>query len=188
MGRWSGAPPEQAYGRVTDAGRFAALHPFARDLLDDLQARYAVTRQLRTEPDVHGSMPAQVIRLVPVDPAAAPLEVVCTAFPGLLLRVGRTLDVPVPACGCDACDETTGDSIERIEHLVRALTSDGFGERLHHHADDGQWWLEHWSGSSATAPSGGGGTVVGRRRVGEIHALLPDRGIQWLAWTERPAT
>jgi hypothetical protein len=41
--RWDGTPPEEAYGRVTDPGRYARLHEVGRDLLDGLESRFVLT-------------------------------------------------------------------------------------------------------------------------------------------------
>jgi hypothetical protein len=43
--RWGPeGPPEEAYSRVTDAGRFAPLHDAATEMFDRLEAEYEVER------------------------------------------------------------------------------------------------------------------------------------------------
>jgi hypothetical protein len=56
--------PEDAYGWVTDSGRYATLPAVGWELLNELERRYAVTRATSTQPEVHGSDPAPVVRLV----------------------------------------------------------------------------------------------------------------------------
>lgn len=149
VNRWgSDGPPQEAYGRVTNAERYRGLHLIGRALLDDLERRFDVTREVRAEADRHGASPAPVVRLVPADSAASPLTIVFDDFPGLLVRMGHNCDTGLPACGCDACDET----VERCEEQLRAYAdvcvAGNFGERIVH--ADG-WWHERWYGSPVGA-------------------------------------
>lgn len=181
-GRWNGDPPAEAYGRITDPGRFAALHVAARDLLDELEARFDVTREISSEPDRHGSEPAPVVRLVPADPAASPLAIVFDAFPGLTVRMGRGDDWShLPYCGCDACDETIEWCTEQLRDHVEALTAGTFGERL---TRDHGWWHERWyrtSGGHARSR----GKIIGRDRVAALRAALPEGELRWVPWPAR---
>ena len=45
------------------------------------------------------------MRLSPRSPTGAPLTVVLTGFPGVMVEAGVLHSIPFPACGCDACDE-----------------------------------------------------------------------------------
>lgn len=99
-------------------------------LLDEREHRYAVDRETSSEPDRHSSRPAPVVRLVPSDPAASPLTIVFEAFPGLLVRIGRGEESPLPISGCDACDEDVTGCVERLQELIGAVTAGTFGERL----------------------------------------------------------
>lgn len=130
--RWADEPPTEAYSRVTDAERYRVLHPFALAVLDDLEREFAVERQeldvLRGGAAEHIAVD-RVVRLVPADPAAGSLTVGLTRFPGLLLRFGEHTDVPLPVCGCDACDESVQELRDRLRFHVEALVTGGFAER-----------------------------------------------------------
>ncbi|WP_091678414.1 DUF6226 family protein [Amycolatopsis marina] len=174
-------PPEEAYSRVTDPGRYAPLHAAARELLDELIERYTVVGETFEEADPHGSEPAPGIRLAPADPAASPLAVVFTSFPGLVVQLGRTETLALPRCGCDACDETVEDCVELLRERVGALTAGTFGERL---VRDGGWWHEYWY----RTPNGGGGSSRGRIDRKELRALratAPGGEQRWAPWPRR---
>lgn len=124
-----------AYGRVTDAARYAVLHDAARELLDQLSRDYAV--EVVTGPtvdeDLAGRTPTETtVRLQPSTGAGAPLTVAFTAFPGLMVRFGTWHVEAYPACGCDACDEEPADLIERLRGQVGVIVREGFTERLTH--------------------------------------------------------
>ena len=184
MSRWGvDGPPADAYARVTDPGRFAALHGIARRVLDRLETRYDVTRQSFTETDRHASAPAPAIRLVPADPAAAPLSIVFNAFPGLLVRCGQQhgYGIPVPHCGCDSCDESVVDCREELARLIDTTTAGTFGERLVY--ADGGWWLEVWHGTPTS--TGGGRTRLDGKQLGVLRKAIPDGELGWAPWPER---
>jgi hypothetical protein len=171
-------PPEDAYGRVTDPGRYAPLHPAGRARLDRLERDHAVTREEWTEP---GS--GDAVRLTPADPAAAPLTVVFTTFPGLLVRIGptRTGGLPLPHCGCDACAEQLPDLVAELDRLAAAVTAGSLGERLV--PAGGDWWHEVWfrtpeaSWSSRTLVPGA--ELAARRRE------IPGGELTWQPWPDR---
>ncbi|MFC4947044.1 DUF6226 family protein [Pseudonocardia sp. GCM10023141] len=180
--RWAGAPPEEAYGRVTDPGRFAALHTIAGEALDELELRYDVTRERALEPDRHSTAPAPVVRLVPRDPAAATLTVVFTAFPGLIVRLGRDDDtLYLPTCGCDACDELVEDCAELLGDYVDALATGAFGEGLT--LDDG-WWHERWIRTERRSSSSRS-LVEDPIQLAELRAAMPHGERTWAAWSRR---
>lgn len=137
----SQGPPPEAYGRVTDAQRYRELHTVAHSLLNDLQQRFDVTRELSTESDRHSPEPAPVVRLVPADPAASALTIVFDAFPGVLVRMGHDGGTHQPVCGCDACDEPVQRCAEQLRGYVEVCVTGAFGERLVH---DDTWWHERW--------------------------------------------
>jgi hypothetical protein len=128
------APPPEAYHRVTDAGRFRPLHEEALALLEHLHNRFNVQR---TEGDaVDAGLDAgqrlsrPTVRLVPADPAAAPIVVAFTSFPGLVIRCGRWHVARFPACGCDACGETAAGEAARLRDLVAQVTGGRFREAI----------------------------------------------------------
>jgi hypothetical protein len=180
--RWDGLPPEEAYGRVTDAGRIAGLHPAARELLHDLQLRFDVTRETSGEPDPHGSGPAPVVRLVPAEPAASCLTVVFTAFPGLLVRAGDGIvDVGLPPCGCDACAEPVESCVDELRGPAATITAGTIGARIVHEQG---WWLERGIGA---AEGLGSRTCLDGAGLDRMRALLPGGHRTWAPWPRRPA-
>lgn len=172
-------PPEEAYGRVTDANRFAPLHDLARQALDDLAARYAVTRDAWTERDpLGGGTDVPAVRLTPADPAAAPVTVVFTEFPGVRLRYGGT-ELHLPQCGCDACAETLDECAGQLREQLAAVTAGRCGERLV--PRDGQWWHELWHHDAEGLLSAASGVVEGER-LAELRAELPTGERRWRPW------
>lgn len=179
--RWGAdGPPEEAYGRVTDPGRYSGLHTVGWELLDELERRYAVTRNASTEPDLHSSDPVPVVRLVPADPGAAALTMAFTAYPGLIVRIGRDNTAPLPACGCDACDETVEECTKSLRALVTALTAGTFGERL---IREHGWCHERWYQAGAAAWSER--TPVSGRQLRALRVALPDGELLWMPWPKR---
>ncbi len=122
----------------------------------------------------------EVLNLVPVDPAAAPVAIVLTSFPGLLVRAGRTSSTPIPSCGCDACDETLDDGAVVLADHVEGIVTCGFTERV---VRNRGWWHElHDPGPHG---SSSGRTLLHGVRVSELRILLPGPGISWAPWTHR---
>ncbi|ORW08275.1 DUF6226 family protein [Mycobacterium kyorinense] len=179
--RWgSDGPPEEAYGRVTDPERYRRLHVVGRALLDDLERRFEVTRQLSTENDPHSASPAPVVRLTPADPAASPLTIVFTAFPGLLVRMGHDGGADLPACGCDACDETAEQCEERLRDYADVCIAGAFGERIVHNVE---WWHEHWyrfrRGHSLSL------TPVNQQQLDVLRQKFTGDELRWAPWPQR---
>jgi hypothetical protein len=181
---WSDGPPAEAYGRVSDPGRYAPLRAIAHRVLDELENRYAVTRNVFTEHDRHGDSPATGVRLTPADPAAAPLAVTFTAFPGLDVRMGRSNNFYLPSCGCDACDDSVEDCAEELRDAVHALTAGTFGERLVH---DHGWWHEHWY-RDAEGGYSRSRSRLRRRELAELRRTMPGGELAWAPWPTRAAT
>ena len=107
--RWGPeGPPEEAYSRVTDAGRFAPLHDAAIEMIARLDAGFGVERVegwgLDDELEEKLTCARPTVKLSPVDPDAAPITVTFSDFPGLHVRFGRWSTELFPVCGCDACD------------------------------------------------------------------------------------
>ncbi len=125
-----GEPKPQEYSRVTDPGRYAVLHDAADGLLDELTTRYTVERRESVEPLGAHADRVRTVRLIPRTPAAAPLAVAFTGFPGVVLRLGRWHTESLPACGCDACGEEPGELIAEMRTQVEALIEGGLWERV----------------------------------------------------------
>ena len=133
--RWSGGlAPEDSYGVVSNPQRFAPLHLVADALIQHLTGTYAVTvsedaafaADLMHEPgDV-----LRAVRVVPANPAAAPLTFVYTSYPGVILHAGLLHDFPFPQCGCDGCDETAESAAQELERTVLAVAAGGYAERV----------------------------------------------------------
>src|SRR5690349_19446470 len=120
----------RAIPHATDTGRFAVLHDAAESMLDDLHERYMVER--RESKELLGAEEALVrmVRLIPRTPAAGPLAVAFTDFPGLMVRLGRWWAEALPACGCPECDEDPAELIGVLRGQVSALVEGGLWERV----------------------------------------------------------
>jgi len=125
-------PPPEAYSRVTNPERFEPLHDTATKLLERLEREFDVERSQRYGLDAELEKRYQSARpstrLLPRDAGAAPLIMAFSAFPGLHVRFGRWCMMAFPSCGCDACDETAEDEIERLTSLIDDLTTGRFRE------------------------------------------------------------
>jgi hypothetical protein len=130
-----GGPPSDAYGRVTDPERYRVLHGAARDLLDELPHDYSLdvlTGPSLDEDLARGVQIEETIRLQPESSGGAPLTIVLTTFPGLIVRYGEWHVEAYPACGCDACDEDPAELIGRFRERVATVVTEGLTESLTH--------------------------------------------------------
>jgi len=185
--RWGPTgPPLEAYSRVTNPQRFASLHDAAASTLDRLERDFDVERKdaygFDPELDEGCTLSRPGVALLPRDPAAAPLRLVFTAFPGLRLRLGRWYTVAFPACGCDACDETAESEIERLHSLIDNLTAGRFREAIQVHADGTAWKASlFWSVAGRSAEHG-------RLDEASLRTLLPPgdpSSYEWAPWPAR---
>jgi uncharacterized protein DUF6226 len=120
----------EGYPRATRAGRFAVLHDTAERLIDKLDETYTVERR-ETKESLNADGPlVRTVWVVPHCPAAAPLAVMFTDFPSIVLRLGRFYRRSMPACGCDACDEDAGALAADLRVQVTALVEGGLWERV----------------------------------------------------------
>jgi ketosteroid isomerase-like protein len=116
-------PSDDAYSRVSDPERYRPLHRRAELLAQRLTSVFDVQPNEETSKDG-----GRVVRLVPADPAAAPITIEWTDFPGLIVRFGDDVEVPFPRCGCDACDEDVDELFAGLERDVYAVTHGRFRE------------------------------------------------------------
>jgi hypothetical protein len=55
------------------------------------------------------------------------LTVVFTSFPGVVIYASSRFSEAFPACGCDACDDTSEDVAESLVERVLGLASETRG-------------------------------------------------------------
>ena len=127
-------PPDEAYSRVTNPERFEPLHSAVKEMIARMEETFDVHRVegygLDEELEGKIAIVRPSVRLTPVNSNAAPITVVFSDFPGLFVRFGRWVTEPFPSCGCDACDESAADEIERLTELVDVVTAGGFREAV----------------------------------------------------------
>ena len=179
------ARPE-AYSRVTNPERFRPLHTLALALVDGLTADYDLARTgaFALLPGMQSFAHARApVTLTPVAPDAAPVAIAFTTFPSLIVRYGRWLADPFPACGCDACGETAAGERERLEDLLRAVVTGHFREELTIPLL-GEARL-HWALGDVPTHAGHSGWRTLPR--GEARALRSGgpRRVQWQPWPRR---
>ncbi|MET3812312.1 DUF6226 family protein [Arthrobacter sp. UYEF3] len=188
--RWGADGPDPAsYGVESHPERFAGLHAVAQALVGYLAAEYDVDidekpahagELLREASDVR-----RAVRVTPRSAVAAPLTLVLTGYPGVMVHAGVLHDFPFPACGCDACDETAGSTADRLEQLVLAVAAGGYSERY-------PVGRRRWSEYALTAVDGSG-AESGRGEPGTLDASrLADAELRlrnltggWAPWPPR---
>jgi hypothetical protein len=116
--------------RVTDPGRYYVLHEAAETLLSALADTYVVeARETKESPADDGPL-VRTAWLVPRTPAAAPLGVMFTDVPSVVLRLGRWYRRSLPDCGCDGCGEDPAELVADLHRQVTALVEGGLWERV----------------------------------------------------------
>lgn len=194
--RRDGMPPDDAYNRVTNPERFRVLHTTMLELLARLETHFNVQREegygLDEELEQHLGLERPSVKLTPVDPEAAPLAVAFSDFPGLHLRFGRWWKELLPACGCDACDDSGEELAEKLTRLIEGITAGRFWEC---HSP-----LSRWPGGKIWGSWGGSGhgecsatdsplelkNWRRHRLGGQIAADSPQhRHVNWKPWPIR---
>jgi hypothetical protein len=188
--RWGASgPPRDSYSAKSHFARFAPLHSIADALVDYLVREYDVTvnwdiahfaELLRPRDDA-----VRAIRLAPADLGAAPLTIVYTAYPGIIVHAGELHDFAYPNCGCDACDETVPVEAARLESMVLSGVAGGYVEKYPVGRD-------RWVGYALVAADGSGnesgqgevGLIPEPRLIEAAHALesIP---AGWQPWPRR---
>jgi hypothetical protein len=179
----TGPRPDSFSSRVSDPGRFLVLHEAAEDLLDELTARYVVDRRESKEPvgPAPGAEVARTVRLMPRSPAAGPLAIAFTDFPGVVLRLGRWFLEPLPDCGCDDCAEEPADLVDDLRARAAAHVEGGLWERVRRGVSGS--WLE----TRLIAP---GLRTTRQTPIDPADARDARRegfaaAVQWAPWTRR---
>lgn len=175
-----GGLPSEAYGRVTDAGRYSVLHEAARGLLAQLSRDHAV--EVVTGPTVDEDLAGRAetkatVRLQPSSGAGAPITIAFTTFPGLLVRLGKWQVEAYLSCACDACDERPEDLIERLRDRSTSCFSTKASRRPSPTAGAGpvSRWKLVGSEPKTTLPREDG------RQLGEPDVVI------WPPWTAHPS-
>jgi len=205
--RWAhlDGPPEDTYSVDSHPERFAPLVDVADALVRHLATRYAVTVE---DVDLRGfdlsshspDSPAhpvlaglrhvdpkavRAVRLVPASDDAAPLTLVVTGYPSVVVRAGVLHEDPFPSCGCDACDDTAENAAEALEELVLGVVEGRFSEGISgsRHGFGESWVRYRLDGRDGRWGSGEGQLALQRavaEAAGRRLAALPDG--RWQPW------
>jgi len=169
------------YPHATGTERYAVLHDAADTLLDDLADRYMVERREAKEPLGPDEALVRTVRLIPRTPAAAPLAVGYTDFPGLVVQLGRWWTQALPVCGCDECAEDPARLVEELRVQSAALVEGGLWERVRRGVS-GSWFETKLIGEGFNAGHEGllsAQAARSARREGFAAA------VQWAPWPLR---
>lgn len=124
-------PGNDAYGRVTNPERYESVVDAARALMAGFVAVFEVeltSGDPRIDFPEISSVTGEVIRLRPRQ--GAPLAFMFTGFPGVIVGSGKWCVEQLPACGCDACDESPQEVVDRLSRLMGAVVDGRFEEEL----------------------------------------------------------
>lgn len=190
--RWGmSGPPDDTYSVTSNLERFAPLHDIAAALIVHLVARYDVeltagaahAEDLMTEMDDI----VRTFRLTPADPASAPLTIVLSGFPGVVVHAGLLHDFEFPPCGCDACDESWEGQAQTMEWHVLAVAAGKFRENVIGRHNYVGFSID---GEDGSASGGGGpfqphGPLSTVARVDAARARLAELPNGWAPWPLR---
>jgi hypothetical protein len=189
--RWRGGPPpDESYSLTRDTERFRPVHTIADALLEYLARSYDVTVEddpaLAARDEAEISWAARAVRVTPRSVDAAPLTIVWTVFPGVLLHAGALQRFNYPVCGCDACDDDWTALADDLERTVLDVVAGRYEESVTAHDD----------GITVAYRIGGGGELgmsSGYTNEEGVHEVTSHDGQQvsapwsraWQAWPER---
>ena len=177
-------PPDATYSVITHPERFAPLHTVADALLDYLTKQYeaAAIEDPSFAADLMDGQSdvLRAVRIRPQNTSAAPLTLVFTAFPGVVVHAGVLHDFPFPDCGCDACDETVESASDGLEELVMAVAEGRYREAYDEAAVEnppppGRWsaWAPLPGSEAEPLPKGSGPAPRASYRI-----VAPDGGFR----------
>lgn len=172
----------RAHPHASGTARFAALHAAAEALLDDYAGRFMVDRRETKEMLGPDEALVRMERLMPRTPAAAPLAIAFTDFPGLCVRLGRWWAEALPGCGCDMCDEDPAQLIDVLRTQVAALVEGGLWEQVRRGVG-GSWFETRLIGVGINARREG---PLSRQDAREARRSGFAAPVQWAPWPLRP--
>jgi hypothetical protein len=125
-------PSESDYKTSTNPERFIAVIEHAKNLISELESEFVIDRGEgnwsedfpRLAEFNEDSVPP--IRLTPS--IGVPLVFGLTSAPGVVLRVGRNVELLFPDCLCDACNLGVDEMCDEIDFHVEAVFSGNFAE------------------------------------------------------------
>ncbi|MEX2550141.1 MAG: DUF6226 family protein [Nitriliruptoraceae bacterium] len=173
-------PPPEAYGRVSEPERYRVLHSAASRLVQDLVGDFDVVvhEGVALDPELARMVEAErSVKLAPVSPAAAPIAIALTLFPGVYVQFGRWEARSYPSCGCDACDEGPAELVHQLRRDVKAVADGNFREELRGGLRPRravELWGDGWRSSHHGAM---------KRR--EMQRLGPPGSHAWRPWPRR---
>ncbi len=184
-------PPDEAYSRVTNPERFQSLHSAAITMVVRLEETFHVHRveEYGLDEELEGirAVVRPTVRLTPVNVNVAPITIAFSDFPGLFVRVGWWVTKSFPVCGCDACDESAPDEIERLTELVGVVTGGGFQEAVQ--CPKGPFARHCGRKSEFRAPThiGSGKSRITRARARQMTGGARTLKLDWQPWPHRQA-
>jgi hypothetical protein len=125
-----GQPSPDARSLHPGTGLFGVLGEAAEVLLDELAAQYIVERRETKESlgaDGDGPL-VRTVWLVPRTPAAGPLSILFNHPAGVVLRLGRWYEDPLPAR--DGDEDPDDDLVVHLRSRALALVEGGLWERV----------------------------------------------------------
>ena len=171
------SPPDDAYGRVTNAERFRPLHGVVRSMAEELARDFdADVDEVAGDGGLEWSFPdvEAVVRVTPASDGASPLTFALTGFPGVHARAGRWVQAGFPACGCDACGDGCDEVVEGLRRFVDGVVSGGF--------------VEWWDGSRLGHSFPGGSSGWSMQTPARWAVLGPPADHRWAPWPRRPGS
>ncbi|TQL47074.1 hypothetical protein FB562_0120 [Homoserinimonas aerilata] len=187
--RWGAdSPPDDSCSVTSNLERYLPLHTVAAALIEHLTAAYdvSVDDDLANGADILHERDdiIRAVRIVPRDPAAAPLTFVFTSFPSVIVHAGTLVDFLFPFCGCDACDTPWEYEVDELEWRVLAVVAGGLSER--HSGREFGHTLEAVDGG---ARSGGESLIeqVAPERLAAAASVIDSVPDGWASWPPSPS-